>query len=206
MSNIENKILKYNNKCINNCPFVFIARPNDPGNGNIRVVMLEITEEQERLLDSNKSLLLNRGGLSFSINPSFCFAYGEFDFSPNSKDINNFDNQNWFNRLYIKHFIPSEYDYDTHTVSSDLRHGRYFDTANLKTYLPYLYACINKPKRVVIFKEYMDIFALRRAEQRAKKQKEYNQNHKDSIDKKRKERIANKKKSKINMLTFNFKK
>ena len=201
----ENKSLKFITNCIKDCPFVFIVRPCDPGNGNIRIVMISITEEQEKQLDSGKSLSLTRGGLSFSIDPDFCLAYGEFDLSPNSKDINEFARANWFAKFTVNQFMPSEYDYEHHCVISDIRRGRWYDTDNLKTYLPYLYACINKPKRICIFREYVDRIALLRAKQKADKQREWNKNNKERIKRKKMQRTIAKRNAKLSMLTFNYK-
>lgn len=202
----ENKILKHTTDCIRNLPFVFLARPNDPGNGNVRVVMLEINKEQEEQLDSGKTLLLERGGVSFRIEPDFCLGYGELDLSPNSEDVIKIDNGDWYNRLYIRQFMPSEYNYETHSVTSDIKGGRWYDTSRPRTYLPYLYACLNKPKRVCIFREYIDVVAMNRAKQKAAKQKEWTNNHKEYLHKQRQKRVAAKRSAKLSMLTFNVKK
>lgn len=202
----ENKVLKYTTNCLRDCPFVFLARPSDPGNGNIRIVMLEITKEQELQLDSGKSLLLQRGGLSFRIEPDFCLGYGELDLSPNSNDCIKIDNGDWDKRLYIRHFMPSEYDYNTHSVTSDIKGGRWYDTSRALTYLPYLYARMNKPKRVCIFKEYIDIVAMNRAKQKAAKQREWTKNNKEYLAKQRQKRTAAKRNAKLSLLTFNIKK
>ena len=202
----ENKSLKFITNCIKDCPFVFIVRPCDPGNGNIKIVMISITEEQEKQLDSGKSLSLTRGGLSFNIEPDFCLGYGELDLSPNSNDCIKIDKGDWDKRLYIRHFMPSEYDYPTHSVTSDIKGGRWYDTSRALTYLPYLYACMNKPKRVCIFREYIDIIAMNRAKQKAVKQREWTRNNKEYLAKKHQKRTAAKRNAKLSLLTFNIKK
>jgi hypothetical protein len=125
--------------------------------------------------------------------------------SPNSNDINEFARANWFAKLTVNQFMPSEYDYEHHCVISDIRRGRWYDTDNIKTFLPYLYACINKPKRICIFKEYIDTIALRRAKQKADKQKEWNKNNKERIKRKKMQRTIAKRNAKLSMLTFNYK-
>lgn len=199
----ENYIQKYTSDCIKNLPFAFIVRPCDPGNGNIRVVMLEISENEEKELDAGKSLSLERGGLYFTVDPYLCFAYGEFDLSPNSNDVDKIDKANWFGRFTVRQFIPSEYDYETHTVTSDIKGGRWYDTDYVKTYIPYLYACLGKPKRICIFKEYRDIIAINRAKRKAETQREYSKNNKEYLRKKRQNRVAAKRNAKLNMLIFN---
>lgn len=202
----ENNVLKYTTDCLHDCPFAFLARPSDPGNGNVRIVMLEITEEQETQLDSGKSLLLKRGGLSFHIEPEFCLGYGELDLSPNSDDCIKIDSGDWDKRLSIRQFMPSEYDYNTHSVTSNIKGGKWYDTDRALTYIPYLYASINKPKRVCIFREYIDIVALNKAKQKAAKQKEWTKNNKEYLTKKRQKRVAAKRNAKLSLLTFNVKK
>ena len=202
----ENKVKTYTTNCLRDCPFVFLARPNDPGNGNIRVVMIEISEEEERQLDSGKSLLLQRGELSFNVDPNLCLGYGELDLSPNSDDCIKIDKGDWDRRLYIRHFMPSKYDYETHTVTSTIKGGGWYDTSRALTYLPYLYACMNKPKRVCIFKEYIDFISIARAKRKAEKQREWTKNNKEYLAKKRQKRTMAKRNAKLSLLTFNVKK
>ena len=102
--------------------------------------------------------------------------------------------------------MPSEYDYATHSVTSDIKGGRWYDTSRALTYLPYLYACLNKPKRVCIFREYIDIVAMNRAKQKAAKQREWTRNNKEYLAKKRQKRTAAKRNAKLSLLTFNIKK
>lgn len=173
-------------RCIKDLPFVFIARPVDSCNGNTRVVMMEITEEQEHELDKNKSLSIDIDGLSFCIEPNMCYCYGKFDLSPNSEDLIKFDSYNWFSLLNIVHYVPTYYDYENHCSIAEGKGGGWYDTTNLKTYLPYLYACINKPERIVIFKEYTNPIY-----------KQYHHNKREKAT----EKIAKSKSKKLNKLS-----
>lgn len=205
MLNIENTQLPYTIDCIRDCDFVFLVRPCDPGNGNIRVVMTEISYEEEQLLDSGKSLLLTRGGLSFSIDPYFCFAYGALNINPNSDELSQMDKADWFERYSIRQFVPSEYDFENHCIHSDRRLGRWYDTRSIKTYLPYLYNCINHPERVVIFKEYLNTLDIIKAKKRLEIDTRYYNKHKDKISKRVQEKRKIKRQSRIKLLTFNIK-
>lgn len=205
MLNIENKTLKYTINCIHNCDFVFLVRPYDPGNGNVRVVMTEISEREEQLLDSGKSLLLNRGRLSFNVDPDFCYAYGNLNIRPGSDELIQMNDADWFTRFYIRQFLPSEYDFDNHIIHSDLPCGRWYDTDSLKSFLPYLYNCINHPERVVIFKEYLNTIEMLKAKERVERDARYYNKHKDKISKRVKEKRQAKRLSKLSMLTFNIK-
>ncbi len=194
----------FTSNCINNLDFIFIVRSIDPGNGNIDVIMTSITEEEETLLDKNKTIVVKRGKLEFTIDPSLCFAYGELDLSPNSDTIKLFAELDWFHKLNIKQFLFSEYDYEHHTVTSDVKGGRWYDTSNISKYLPYLYACLNKPKRIVIFRQTFDIKTIGIKN----KQKEYYQKHKDKMDKisaKSRMKISkNRHKARLSTLKFNI--
>lgn len=205
MLNTEDNSHKYTINCIKDCDFVFLARPCDPGNGNTRVVMVEISQEEEQLLDSGKSLLLTRGRLSFNVHPELCLAYGKLNLNPNSDELTAMDKANWFSRLYVRQFLPSEYDFEHHCMYSDRRLGRWYDTDSIKSYLPYLYNCINHPERVVIFKEYLTAELLFRIESKRRTDLKYYKAHKDEIKKRVNDRRASKKASKLSMLKFNVK-
>ena len=154
---LKENCLKYTTNCSSNHPYAFIVRPLDTNNKDLRIMLMEITEEQENELDNNKSISIEKGSYKFNIEPDMCYAYGKLDLSPNSKDIENIYKANWFSNFDINIFIPSEYNYEDNSVTSDIKGGRVYGTSNVKKYLPFLYASINKPERVVIFKEYLNI-------------------------------------------------
>ena len=133
-------------------PFVFIARSKDLGNGNTSTIMTDINDDDLHNLENGETITITRGENVFIFDVNKCFCYGEFDFSPNSEDIKNIINHNIFDKVNIRHFIPSKYDFNTHTVQSNIRRGEWFDTDNIETYLPFLWGCLNKPKQLVIFK------------------------------------------------------
>jgi hypothetical protein len=163
-------------------------------NNNVQVVMTEISEEEEKELDRGKGIHLNRDNKYFNVEPDCCYLYGEFDFSPNSNDINKMYNANWFVNMNINKFMLSEYDYETHTVTSDKKGCRWYETNDLRIYLPYLYGCIGKPKRVIIFKEYIQNIAQKKAKERAKKHAKEKKEHSDykvKLDIKRQNKVSN---------------
>lgn len=204
MLSTKEETKQYITSCINCLPLVFIARPSE--NSGIQVVMLPITKEQEEQLDNGESLLIETDRGAFSVNPDLCYAYGEFDLSPNSNDVITMYNANWFSSLEIRHSVISNYDYEHHCGVSDRRGGRWYDTSNLKDYLPYLHACIGKPKRVAIFKEYLNSIVNLKAKREAKKRnnKKYRQNVANNTVKHRDKTIA-KRKAKVSSLKFTIK-
>lgn len=207
MLNTKEEARKYVTNCINCLPVVFIARPSE--NSGIQVVMLGITEEQEKQLDNGESLLIETDRGIFNVNPDLCYAYGEFDLSPNSDDIIKMYEAKWFTNLEIRHSVISDYDYENHCGTSDRRGGRWYDTSNLKDYLPYLHACIGKPKRIVIFKEYLNSVIQKNAKRKARiKSKQKSLNNQSSSYKKEqnKAKTEARRKAKVSGLKFNIKK
>lgn len=195
-------IVKHTSECIK-LSHVTLVRNGIEKNGTVRVTMLEITEEQENSLINNEIITITLNDNIYTINPNLCYLYGEVDLSPNSEVLNEISKYDWFERYYVRHFIPSRYDYKTHTINSDIKGGRWFDTANIKTYLPFLYACIGKPKRVAIFKEdlqFLDILTRRLY------QKEYRQRRRDEIKKKKDKVKKHKTNDRIKHLKINFNK
>ena len=203
MWNTKNKRM-FTSNCINNLDFVFIARSIDPGNGNIDVIMTSITEEEETLLDKGKTIVIKKGKTEFTIDPNLCFAYGELDLSPNSDTIKLFTEIDWFRKLYIKHFLFSEYDYEHHTVTSDIKGGRWYDTSNISKYLPYLYACLNKPKRIAIFRQTFDMKSIY-IKNRQKEYYQKNRARRDEISAKSRMKISkNRRKARLSTLKFDI--
>lgn len=143
---LEKNINKYTTNCRSNMDFVIIAKPNE--NSGIGIVMTEITEEEEHKLDLGKIVIKK----DFTIYPNLCFVYGELDFSSKSKDLDELCKSKILNNFYINQFMVSEYDYNTHTVTSDIKNGRWYESSNPKVYLPYLHGCLGKPERIAIFK------------------------------------------------------
>lgn len=205
MSNKRNFTRIYTTNCRRDLPYVFIVRPNDTLDNNLRVMMMEITEEDEKELDCGRSLSLVRGELQFIIHPDLCYAYGELDLSPNSKDLDRIEEAKWFNSFEIRQFLLSDYDYEHHCVDSDIPGGRWYSSSNIKSYLPYLYACINKPKRVVIFKEYLNTTDLRTAKRKAKNNAKYNAEVRERKKEQSKQRRDTMRQNKVSKMQFTLK-
>lgn len=189
------------NPCIK-LPFVFISRSKDLGNANTSIIMTDIDEENLHKLEQEETITLVRGEQTFTLDVNKCFCYGDFDFSPNSKDIKTLIDNNIFDNVNIRHFIPSKYIFDTHSVQSDVRRGKWFDTDNIETYLPFLWGCIGKPKNLVIFK-YSNIGLQTNNVSRSKR----NVNKKSDVEEKPKYKHKyreERKQIKMNSITFKF--
>ena len=112
----------------------------------------------------------------------------------------------WFNNFEISHSVISDYDYENHCGTSDRRGGRWYNTSNLKDYLPYLHGCICKPERIVIFKEYLKSVIANKVKNEARRKKaiqnrEYRKNKDANIA-----RAIAKRKAKVSSLKFTIKK
>lgn len=173
MLNSDDKKRTYTNDCISCLALYYIARPCD--NNGIQVIMAGITEEQEKDLDNGKIITIDTELGCFDVDPDMCYCYGELDLSPNSKDINRIYEAHWFDNFNINIYLVSEYDYATHSITSDTRGGRWYESSNPKDYIPYIHGCIGKPKKVVIFKDYFKKLEVKN-KKKIKKQstKEYN--------------------------------
>ena len=204
MLSTKEEAIKYVTNCITGLPVVFIVRPSE--NAGVQVAMLGITEEQEKQLDNGETLVIETDRGTFNVNPDLCYAYGEFDLSPNSDDIIKMYEAKWFSSFEVRHSVISNYNYENHCGTSDIRVGRWYNTSNLKDYLPYLHACIGKPKRVAIFKEYLNSIVNLKAKREAKKRnnKNYRQNVANNTVKHRDKTIA-KRKAKVSSLKFTIK-
>lgn len=163
MLNTENEIRSYTTNCINCLDFYYILRPCDSPNKDYQIVITRLSTDEEEKLNNNEPVILKRKDTTFIVQPDLCYAYGELDLSPNSKDINTIYNSKYFSYLDIHISCLSKYDYNSHTVTSDVRGGRYFWSNNPKDYLPYIHGCIGKPSKVVIFKEYIVVHKKKRS-------------------------------------------
>ena len=154
-------------KCIDCLPLVYIACPQD--NGGVKVIMAPITEEQEEKLNNEDYIIIrDQYDKTFLVDDKKCYAYGTLNLSPKSEDIRKIKDANWFKNLYVNIIAVNDYDFETNTVTSDVEGGRWYETDNVETYLPFLYAKIGKPERVVIFRDETDVFGFGKKKAKAK--------------------------------------
>lgn len=205
MSNTE-KIHKYTINCINSLPVVFIARPNE--NNGVQVVMIGITKEQETKLINNENIIIETDRGVFNIIPDLCYVYGNLNLSPDSSDIETLRKGKIFNDLIINIAVPSksEYDYKTHSITSNKQTGTWYNTHYVEDYLPYLHGCIGKPERIVIFKEYLNSLIANKIkrERNIKNSRKYRENKTDYSY--YREKTIAKRKAKVSSLKFKIKK
>uniref|UniRef100_A0AAU8MJT9 Uncharacterized protein n=1 Tax=Geladintestivirus 5 TaxID=3233137 RepID=A0AAU8MJT9_9CAUD len=119
-----------------------------------QVIMTYITEEEEQKLDEGKELILKRGNASFQIHGNNVYCYGEVDFHKGSDDCKQIATFNFLDYLGWKGIvIPSDYDYDLHECHSPLKCYRWTETWKPDVLVRYVHGCLNKPKRIVLFRK-----------------------------------------------------
>lgn len=208
MSNIDSKIRMFTTPCIKDFSYLYIVRPFEKGNGELRCIITYLTDIEEKLLDSGETITIKRKSITrdqhdiyFVVDPNNCFGYGDLKFDNSNNDLNNMEKLDWFRRYYVDIFIPTNYNYENHTVTSDIKGGRYYDTSNPKIFLPFMHGCLNKPEKVVIFREYLDPLYVQKLKEKERKRRERKKKQKlKSIDK-----INNANKIKFSKLTVNIK-
>ena len=118
-----------------------------------QVIMTYITEEEEQKLDNNEELILERGEVSFNIQCNNVYCYGEVDFNKGSDDCKKIATFTFLDYLGLKGIaLPSDYHYDTHTCHSPFKSYRWYETWSPEILARYAHGCLNKPKRIVLFR------------------------------------------------------
>lgn len=114
------------------------------------LVMTSITEDEEIKIDNNETIEITRGKYKFVISPKDVYVYGDVDFSPSSSDLDRIAKFDFY--LEKGKVVPAKYDYNTHTCLSDIDRYKMYDTTDIATIVKYAHGCINKPKKIIIFK------------------------------------------------------
>lgn len=135
-------------------PGYHIISRNNTRDSKFRVIMTHISKEEEDKLDNiGKGFInLSRGNRTFTVKAYQIYGYGEIDFN-NADDLAQIKDFNFLSHLSFEGLhIPADYDYETHTCKSPIKKHRYTETWNSATAAKYAHGCLNKPKRIIIFK------------------------------------------------------
>ena len=87
----------------------------------------------------------------------------------------------WLNKVYVKHFIPTNYDFNNHTSVGTSKLGGWFDTGNPAVFMPFLWNCLGKPTKVVIFKDFHDALLIKKKEEELRKRREKRKEKNESV-------------------------
>ena len=121
------------------------------GGRQVAIIMLPITEEEERKLDERKAFGKEIGGELFSLGPSNVKYYGEIDFHRGSEDYAVLEESKLFFPMEFQGaVVPANYDYDKHVCYSDYKKPKWYDTVNAAIICQYAHGVLGKPKRVAI--------------------------------------------------------
>lgn len=156
----------------NDCPYTFISRPYDGNNGSSKIIFTYLTDQEESKLEAEEDITITRGNLTFTIRHSLLYAFGDLDLNPGSELLKQMHDAVWLNKVYVKQFVPSNYNFETHTSKGHTKLGGWYDTANPSTFIPFLWNCLNKPRKVVIFKDYHDALLIKKKEEELRKRRE----------------------------------
>ena len=162
-------------------PCMFISRPFDGNNGINKIIFTYLTDEEECRLENDEDIIITRGDLEFTVRRSLVYAYGELDLNPKSELLKMMYDAPWLNRVYVNQFMPSNYDFETHTSVSNTKLGGWYDTSNPATFMPFLWNCIGKPKKVIIFKDYHDKALILKHEEELKRRREKRKESKEKV-------------------------
>ena len=117
------------------------------------IVMTSLTDAEDKALDNGHEITVERGELTFKLNPNIIYYYGNLDFTSGSYDMLELSDLAWLEKYEDYGFwLPGDYDYKTHTALARNGKPTYYDTICMDKILQYVHACLGKPKNVVIFK------------------------------------------------------
>ena len=118
-----------------------------------QVIMTHISKEEEHIIDKivNAHILLIRGDKQFKITKKQIYCYGEVDFN-SEEDLDQIDKFDFLNYLGSRGLaVPSDYDFETHSCYPETKGVKWTETWTPSIITKYAYACLNKPKRIVLF-------------------------------------------------------
>ena len=115
--------------------------------------MTYLADAEEQQLDKGKHGTLNRAIASFQVHGNNIYCYGEVDFHEGSDDCKQIATFTFLDYLGWKGIVlPSDYHYDTHECHSTLKTYRWYETWRPDVLAKYAHGCLNKPKRIVLFR------------------------------------------------------
>lgn len=115
----------------------------------IRILMTYLTDKEESYLNQDKSLTIERGGITFDLDKDNVFAYGEVDFHKDTDDYEALRDLIPFNDIVN---LPDHYDYDTHTCQTTVNGYQTRECRDIGAMAQYAHGKLGKPNKVVIFK------------------------------------------------------
>lgn len=128
---------------------------NKEGATKFQVFLTHINAREESKIDNldNNILELVRGNKTFKILYKNIYCYGDVDFT-NDEDLDTIDDFNFLNHLSaVGISLPSDYDYDKHECRPNGTRIKYRESWSPSEVVMYNYACLGKPKKILLFKQ-----------------------------------------------------
>ena len=116
--------------------------------GERPVIITAISEEEEKLLDDNKTITIERDNAKFAISKKNIYGYGHIDFSNSSDDREDVDNFNFLDNLDFGGYPIDSFDYDRGIFT-----GGWYSTWHPFVVCQLMHAYLGKPERVCIFRK-----------------------------------------------------
>ena len=116
--------------------------------GERPVIITAISEEEEKLLDDNKTITIKRDNIKFTVSKKNIYGYGHIDFSDNSEDKEDIEWFNILNNLDFKGYPIDTFDYDKGIFT-----GSWYSTWSPFVVCQLMHAYLGKPDRVCIFRK-----------------------------------------------------
>lgn len=116
--------------------------------GERPVIITAITEEEESLIDDNKTITIKRNNSKFVISKKNIYGYGHIDFSNDSEDREDIDNFKFLDNLDSNGYPIDTFDYDKGIFT-----GGWYSTWSPFIVCQLMHAYLGKPDRVCIFKK-----------------------------------------------------
>lgn len=132
--------------------YQILIRPTKE-NGHKTVAMVPITDDDVKRLEENKSIRVTIKGVDYVFGLDNAYVAGEV----NLEELKEICNKRQFLTDRDHAYIPSRYNFETHTCKSPKEKYLFTETVSTFDVVKYKYAALGKPKNIVIFrfKEYV---------------------------------------------------
>lgn len=118
----------------------------------VNVIVTYLTDKEEEDYERKYIIEIQRGNTKFTISDNNIYCYGDIDLSKDSEDVEALKDLPILNNLKgIGVRIPANYNYETHTCTSDNKFAKYYESWNIVDIIKYAKGVLNKPGKLIIF-------------------------------------------------------
>lgn len=116
--------------------------------GERPVIITAISEEEEKRIDDNETITIERDKAKFTVSKKNIYGYGHIDFSNNSNDKEDINHFNFLDTLDFGGYPINVIDYDKGIFT-----GSWYATWSPFNVCQLMHAYLGKPERVCIFRK-----------------------------------------------------